>query len=143
MSLPPVEIPESALTYLPELSCPPGGPLPAGLASTRVRFHDLLAHKEAIRGPALDPLHLLLRSTFPDVALRHRIPEEVAVVLKAEHDLAFCSQLGTMDSASRKVLLEDFDALGEHPPDNATLAVAWGQVRMAIADRVQMLAQAA
>jgi hypothetical protein len=143
MSLPPVDIPESALTYIPDESRPRGGPLPSGLASTQVQLHDLLAHKEAIRGPALDPLHLLLRSSLPDVALRHRDQEEVATVLKAEHDLAFCSQQGGLDSAKKELLLEDLYALGERPPDNAALADAWGQVRVAIANQVQLVAQAA
>ena len=140
MSLPPIDIPESALTYVPELTLPAGGPLPNGLASTRVRFHDIVAHKEALRGPALDPLHLLLRSTLPAAALRHRVPEEVAAVLKAGHDLAFCSQQVTISSATKEMLLQDFYGLGDVPPDNAPLAAAWGQVRTDIADRLQMAA---
>ncbi len=138
MSLPPIDIPESALTYVPELTLPVGGPLPSGLASTRVRFHDIQAHKEALRGPALDPLHLLLRSTLPDAALRHRVPEEVAAVLKATHDLAFCSQQITISSITKELLLRDYYGLGDVPPDNAPLAAAWCQVRIDIADRLQM-----
>ena len=143
MSLPPIDIPESALTYVPELTLPAGGPLPASLASAQVRLHDLMAHKEALRGPALDPLHLLLRSTLPDVALRHRVPEEVAAVLKAGHDLAFCSQQVTISSATKEMLLQDFYGLGDVPPDNAPLAAAWDQVRTDIADRLQMAGPAA
>lgn len=143
MSLPPVDIPESALTYLPELSRPSGGPLPANLASARVQGHDLQAHREALRGPALDPLHLLLRSTLPDAALRHRIPEEVAAILKAEHDLARSPQERLLDSAAKESLLDDLDLLGDHPPDNTALAASWERVRNAIEVRLQPWAQAA
>lgn len=143
MSLPPVDIPESALTYLPELSRPRAGPLPASVASARVKGHDLHAHREALRGPALDPLHLLLRSTLSEKALRHRIPDEVAAVLKAEHDLARSTQQGGLDSEKKEALLDDLELLGDQPPDNANLAVSWHRVRNAIQQLLQPVAQAA
>lgn len=139
----PIDIPASELVYLPETTRPKNAPLPAELASTTVRPRTLAAHQEALRGPALDPLHLLLRSSVPDTALRHPDPKPVATLLKCEHDLAWSTGQASHDAQVEALLEEDLVLLSRGVPAHKGLAAAWKRVHAAIEDSLQPFARAA
>lgn len=120
--LPPLPIDAAELSYLPTHTRPRGVPLPQGMAHATVRGRSWDEHLASAAGPALDPLHLFLRSGLPAHALRSEV-EACAAILKALHDVmswspAHCESMDTM-------LHEDLWRLTTHSPDDPALRDAW------------------
>ncbi|MED5371935.1 MAG: hypothetical protein VX899_13025 [Myxococcota bacterium] len=126
-------LPSSALTYLPELHRSPSAPLPHLLRSERVQLRSFEEHVEALQGAALDPLHLLLRSSMEPAAFASEDTLAAAAVLKAEHDLAqLSSAAAQLVDGWDAPLQEDLDRLRRHRPRNGVLKRAWHGVMTAI-----------
>lgn len=120
--LPPVSIDTAELSYLATHTRPPGLPLPQGMSHASVQGRSWDEHLASAAGPALDPLHLFLRSGLPPRALRNEV-EACAAILKALHDVMSWSPMnsGSLDT----MLREDLWRLTTHSPDDPQLRDAW------------------
>ena len=140
----PEDLPASAVIYLPVLTRPERAPLPPQLRSEKVTVRSFEEHVEALTGPALDPLHLLLRSGLPGPGATIEDKLTLACILKAEHDLALLSGEGAdMQPGWEAPLHENRTRLADCRPTNTALKRAWHGALMALEKALMPAAMAA
>ncbi|HJN75765.1 MAG TPA: hypothetical protein QGF58_17685 [Myxococcota bacterium] len=141
----PDELPESSLEFIDGVDH--GMELPRCVLSDHVNLHGWREHRDALAGPAFDPVHLYLRSTIPTGAIRGE-EECVAAIIKARHDLAFWSPmvghgLGGSFSGHMRDLYDDIDLLERFPPRRPILRAHWEQARATLIDALPAAHKAA
>ena len=121
--------------------------MPLCLVSDQVALHGWREHRDALAGPAFDPVHLFLRSAIPSSAIRGE-EECVAAIVKARHDLAFWKPMvghgfGGSFSGHLRDLYDDLDLLERFPPRRPILRAHWEHARAAIHDALPAARKAA
>jgi len=141
----PDELPESSLEFLD--AGQDGIEMPHCLVSDSVSLHSWREHRDALAGPAFDPVHLFLRSSIPASAVRGE-EDAVAAILKARHDIAFWTPmlrhgLGGSFSGHLRDLYDDLDQLERFPPRRPVLRAHWEHARAALVDALPTARKAA
>ena len=141
----PVELDGSSLEFLD--SGQDDMELPWCLLSDQVALHGWKEHRDALAGPAFDPVHLFVRSSIPAGAIRGE-EDCVAAIIKARHDVAFWKPmvghgLGGAFSGHLRDLYDDLDLLERFPPRRPILRAHWEHARAALVDALPAARKAA